>query len=49
MKQMMTTWTNQMGFPVVTVERDSMNPDLIHVQQDHFLIHPDPRRDSKDT
>ncbi|XP_068711670.1 endoplasmic reticulum aminopeptidase 1-like isoform X2 [Montipora foliosa] len=48
-KQMMTTWTDQMGFPVVTVKRDFVNPSLVHVEQHHFLIHPDSQSKSHDT
>jgi len=38
---MMTTWTNQMGFPVMTVKKDSNDPEILHVTQERFLIHPD--------
>lgn len=38
--EMMTTWTNQMGFPVITVKRDANNPQMVHIEQQRFLIHP---------
>lgn len=34
--EMMTSWTSQMGFPVVTVRR---NKTVLYTEQQHFLIH----------
>ena len=44
--EMMTTWTNQMGFPVITVERDRNNPSRVYAMQQRFLIHPETKRPS---
>ncbi|XP_078360605.1 endoplasmic reticulum aminopeptidase 1-like [Oculina patagonica] len=47
--EMMTTWTNQMGFPVITVKRDVNSPQMVHVEQQRFLIHPLKDASAKDT
>lgn len=40
--EMMTTWTSQMGFPVidVTVERDANGNMRLQYRQERFLVHP---------
>ncbi|KAL9985906.1 hypothetical protein ACROYT_G008359 [Oculina patagonica] len=44
--EMMTTWTSQMGFPVITVKRDAYDPTLVHTTQERFLVHPETRTHS---
>nr|XP_006821163.1 PREDICTED: aminopeptidase N-like [Saccoglossus kowalevskii] len=44
-KQIMDTWTLQMGYPVVTVARTSENTAI--AEQKHFLIDPDAVVDDK--
>ena len=45
---MMTTWTSQMGFPVMTVKKDSNDPTIVHVTQKRFLVHGDTQSPSDD-
>ena len=37
-----------MGFPVVTVKKDSIDPNVVHVTQKHFLVHGDMQSPSGD-
>ncbi|XP_020619456.1 endoplasmic reticulum aminopeptidase 1-like isoform X1 [Orbicella faveolata] len=46
--EMMTTWTSQMGFPVMTVKKDGNDPKIVHVTQKHFLVHGDMQSPSVD-
>lgn len=34
--EMMTSWTSQMGFPVISVKRENK---ILHIEQQHFLVH----------
>ncbi|XP_077988242.1 aminopeptidase N-like [Glandiceps talaboti] len=40
MKLIMDTWSLQMGFPVVTVNRDSVDRTKVTADQEHYLLYP---------
>lgn len=46
--KVMSTWTSQMGFPVIKVKRDPANPLTLLVSQEKFSSGPDPKVDNKD-